>query len=117
MPMYFPEWSNHDIEESTTATLAMCGEDFTTEVHFAFYAEVEAKWSVYSYNQYDPDDVPESPTLVDYGIESLTLYINGEEAYPGDTLYTLCNSWALDQIKYHDYEADDVELGGKEPNV
>ena len=112
--MYYPEWSNHDIEESITATLAMCGEDLTAEVHFAFYAEVEVKWSVYAYNQYDPDDVPEPPTMVDYEIESLTLYINGEEAMPGDTLYSLCYNWAMEQIKYHDYEADEPELDGKE---
>ena len=30
-----------------------------------------------------------------------TLYINGEEVYPGDT--HLCDDWAREQIKY-DYE-------------
>ena len=114
MPMYFPEWSNHDIEADEKVTLDIRYQGLSTTVDFAFYAEVEAKWSVYAYNQYDPDDVPEPPTMVDYEIESLTIYINGEEAYPGDTLYSMCYDWATEQIKYHDYEADEPELDGKE---
>ena len=104
MPMYYPEWSKHTVEESTDATLAMCGEDLAAKVHFGFYAEVECEWSIYDFNPSDPDDYPEPPSFRDYTIEELTLYINGEEAFPGDTLYTLCDSWARDQIKYYDYE-------------
>ena len=104
MPMYFPEWSKHTIEESTAATLAMCGEDLAAKVHFGFYAEVECEWSVYDFNPHDPDDYPEPPSFRDYTIEELTLYINGEEAHPGDTLYTLCNDWAREQIRYYDYD-------------
>ena len=104
MPMYFPEWSKHTIEDSTDATLKMECEDFYATVHIGFYAEVECEWSVYDFNPSDPDDYPEPPSFRDYTIEELTLYINGEEAFPGDTLYTLCDSWAREQIKYYDYE-------------
>ena len=104
MPMYFPEWSKHYVEEETTATLAMCGEDLAAEVHFGFYAEVECKWSIYDFNPADPDDYPEPPSFDSLTVEDLTLYINGDEALPGDTLYTLCYNWAQEQIKYYDYE-------------
>jgi len=104
--MYYPEWSKHDIEEETTATLAFCGEDLATTVHFGFYAEVECEWSVYDFQANDPDDYPEPPSFRDYTIEELTLYINGDEAFPGDTLYTLCDDWAREQIRYADYETN-----------
>ena len=104
MPMYYPEWSKHYVEKETNATLAMCGEDLAAEVHFGFYAEVECKWSLYDFNPSDPDDYPEPPSFVSLEVEDLTLYINGDEALPGDTLYTLCHSWAQEQIQYHNYE-------------
>ena len=104
MPMYFPEWSKHTVEKETTATLAMCGEDLAAEVHFGFYAEVECKWSIYDFNPADPDDYPEPPSFDSLTVEDLTLYINGNEAMPGDTLYTLCYNWAQEQIQYYDYE-------------
>ncbi len=104
MPMYYPEWSTHEIEEETSATLAMCGEDLATKVYFHFVATVECEWSVYDFDKHDPDDYPEPPSFRDYTIEELTLYINGEEAYPGDTLYALCGDWAREQIQYYNYE-------------
>ena len=106
MPMYYPEWSKHTIEDSTDALLAFCGEDLSTTVHFSFYAEVECEWSVYDFNPHDPDDYPEPPCFRDYTIEELTIYINGDEAFPGDTLYTLARDWAGQQIQYADYETD-----------
>ncbi len=104
MPMYFPEWSKHEIEDSTTAHLAFCGEDLATDVEFGFYAEVEVKWSVYNFNSADPEDYPEPPSFDSLEVEELTLYINGDEAMPGDTLYSLCYNWAMQEINYHDYE-------------
>jgi hypothetical protein len=117
MPMYFPEWTKHSIENSTDAVLKMECEDFYAKVYIGFYAEVEAEWSVYSFNQYDPEDFPEPPTLTDYTIEDITIYINGDEAFPGDTLYEFAHSWAMDQIKYYEYEADDVPMEGREEDV
>lgn len=110
MPMYYPEWSKHTIEDSTNAVLKMECEDFYATVHIGFYAEVEAEWSVYDFNEHDPDDYPERPCLRDYTIEDITIYINGDEALSGDTLYEFAYSWAMDQIKYYDYEADDVDF-------
>jgi hypothetical protein len=104
MTMYFPEWSKHEIEEETDATLAMCGEDLATKVYFGFHANVECEWSLYDFNPADPDDYPEPPSFRDYTIEDLTICINGEEAFPGDTLYSLAYDWACEQIKYYDYE-------------
>ena len=104
MPMYYPEWSEHELEGETEATLAMCGEDHYAKVLFTFYANVECEWSVYNFNAEDPDDYPEPPSFRDYTIKDITILINGEEAYRGDTLYELALSWALDEIKYYDYE-------------
>ena len=117
MPMYYPEWSKHSLEDSTTAHLAFCGEDLATDVEFGFYAEVEVKWSIYAYNQYDYDDFPEPPCFVDLEVEDLTLYINGDEAMRGDTLYSLCHAWAMEQINYYDYKADEPETEGREYDV
>lgn len=116
MPMYYPEWSKHTIEDSVCATLRMECEDYYATVHIGFYAEVEAEWSVYDFNEHDPDDYPERPCFRDYTIEDITIYINGDEALPGDTLYEFAYSWAMDQIKYYDYEADAPETEGKEPD-
>lgn len=104
MPMYYPEWSKHEVEAETEALLAFCGEDLSTTVCFSFHANVECEWSVYNFNAEDPDDYPEPPCFRDYTIEDLTICINGEEAFPGDTLYSLARDWASDQIKYYDYE-------------
>ena len=104
MPMYYPEWSKHTIEDSVCATLKMECEDFSATVHIGFYAEVECEWSVYAFDENDPDDYPEPPTRRDYTVNHLTIYINGDEAIPGDTLYEFASRWALDQIKYYDYE-------------
>lgn len=106
MPMYYPDWSRHDIEAETDATLAMCGEDLSASVSFGFYAEVEVKWSIYDFDANDPNDYPEPPSFVSLEVLDLTLYINGEEAHPGDTLYSLCGNWAEQQIEYYDYEAN-----------
>ena len=117
MPMYYPEWSKHDVEESTDAVLKMECEDYYAKVHIGFYAEVECEWSVYSFDSSDPYDYPEPPSLRDYTIEDITIYINGDEALPGDTLYEFAYSWAMDQIKYHDYDADAPEMEGREEDV
>ena len=114
MPMYYPEWSKHDIEGSTDAVLKMECEDFYAKVHIGFYAEVECEWSVYSFDSSDPYDYPEPPCLRDYTIEDVTIYVNGDEALPGDTLYEFARSWAMDQIKYYDYEAEAPETERRE---
>lgn len=107
MPMYFPEWTKTDVEGDTTATLAMCGEDHSAKVHFAFYAVVECQWSVYNYNSSDPEDYPEPPSLKKVEpVEEIDIYINGDEAYPGDILYDLALRWALDEIENANYEPE-----------
>ena len=114
MPMYYPEWSKHDLEGEYVASLTMEYTDLTAVVCFGYYAEVEAKWSIYDFNAEDPEDYPEPPCFESYEVENLTLYINGEEAMPGDTLYSMCRDWAMEQIKYYDYEGEAPETEGRD---